>query len=1111
MAATIKWQHWSTGWTDPASSPNGDIVCIGPEDGNSKRRSCITVNLSALSTEEKRNRLEISLSATVASRFGYSSGNDTIYARMTDEGPTKAYYSIQGSTLSTQSCNVNHSSSNIYPSWTFDISSFSKSAKTVYIYIYGSTVGDGIYGQYKIYEGSVVEVTASDAPEVTAVTTNSISTSSGQIYKPTDSVSVAWNAGSSGTNNPLTGYNAYLRYGSAPTTSTYDLIKTNLTSTSTSFDISGAARGTSVYVGVRALGSGGNGQIKTKQIGVINSLPGAPSFTASGSVLNSNNKITYTVTAGTDGNSQTLTLYYSLNNSGKQKFTSPLEISASTSGVVSGSNSIVFYTYDTKEYSAASNTHSFTATFAPVIGNVTMNHTSIADMSNSTSSLASGAKITFTMSSGTPKTVKLYVRSGSSTSLSGNGTLVSESLYSYNESSQTIDIPSIVAITSITAGHYYQFAFKVNDGSADSELTAWQSYKRKPLVPRVPTYSSYNNHAKSDYGATAKSNYYKDLVTINFTCPTAASGYAKIEKVVITATYGSSSKDYSNNYGVTSLEMDLKQVNPNVSTTFKFKVTDMAGQTATADIKVNSAILTLIKSSELAFGGNSVNVSNENLKPMTNTEDFKVAHPIAQASGTQTIVYKYNIKVGNQSRNLTSSEYSIDPSSTTDQLVIMIPAATINSIANELATDTNSAFDTVITVTAADGFNLTKTLNSIIFKVNFTEPPYFLATNPSFRIKHEYYTSPPSLSTSSGTEVTSTSNLNVRMVNSGEGIIFMLPKVADPNNDIKEYRIYLARNDFTGTGDILSSDSVNYSQELIRIPYQTLLNGVKDSSSTGYFYYRYTASTYSKNEYFYFKLQVADETGNTSEAIICPNYIIGCRTMAPTFSTGNIRVDRNGNKVTLNYNFMVTDLGGSATKNGWNRDFYDDYPNFERTITNYEPEAYLIIEIAPDQNFRESETIVSSRIYSDSSWNCQADFTSKTAVFNNFAESNAKIFMRFTFTVSYGLKNNSYENVTISSEPQVYTYFGSVPTVAHRAHRVGINTNSLGQDDVLVVENYQGTRYVVFKGTDATNAANSYEVRIDLLEGKIYGYKIQGETKEVHLKIDGATIDGGSW
>jgi hypothetical protein len=65
---------------------------------------------------------------------------------MTNEGPNQPYYSIQGSTLSTKSCNVNHGNSDIFPSWTFDISSFSKSAKTVYIYIYGSTVGDGIYG-----------------------------------------------------------------------------------------------------------------------------------------------------------------------------------------------------------------------------------------------------------------------------------------------------------------------------------------------------------------------------------------------------------------------------------------------------------------------------------------------------------------------------------------------------------------------------------------------------------------------------------------------------------------------------------------------------------------------------------------------------------------------------------------------------------------------------------------------------------------------------------------------------------------------------------------------------------------------------------------------------
>lgn len=50
---TIQWQHWSGGWTDLANDPNGNIVCIGPEDGNQKQRSCITVNLDALPSGKK--------------------------------------------------------------------------------------------------------------------------------------------------------------------------------------------------------------------------------------------------------------------------------------------------------------------------------------------------------------------------------------------------------------------------------------------------------------------------------------------------------------------------------------------------------------------------------------------------------------------------------------------------------------------------------------------------------------------------------------------------------------------------------------------------------------------------------------------------------------------------------------------------------------------------------------------------------------------------------------------------------------------------------------------------------------------------------------------------
>ena len=102
--------------------------------------------------------------------------------------------------------------------------------------------------------------------------------------------------------------------------------------------------------------------------------------------------------------------------------------------------------------------------------------------------------------------------------------------------------------------------------------------------------------------------------------------------------------------------------------------------------------------------------------------------------------------------------------------------------------------------------------------------------------------------------------------------------------------------------------------------------------------------------------------------------------------------------------------------------------------------------------------------------------------------------MKFVLTVSYGLQSEKVL-ANIVSAPQIYTYFGAVPTVAHRVHKVGINTTSLDQDDVLVVKNYQGTKYVRFKGTDASNASKTYEITFDLLTGS----------------INGAVIDCGTW
>lgn len=1084
---TIQWQHWSGGWTNPASDPNGNIVCIGPEDGNQKQRSCITVNLDALPSGKKRNKLKINLSATVVSRFGSSSGNDTIYARMTDEGPNRAYYSVQGSTLSTKSCNVDHSNSDIYPSWTFDISSFSKSAQTVYIYIYGSTVGDGIYGQYKIYYGNVQEETASDVPDVTPVTTNSITTPTGQFFKPSQEITVTWNAGSGNSTNSVAYYIVQLVCGST----TYEAKP--VYGTSYTFSIKSIPRKTKIIAKVQAIGtkSGYDGSVRSSTIGVINSVPNPPTFTSSGTSLNSQNKIVYNVTAGSDDNNNFKTLCYKLNEGAITEFNgTSLEITSATNEVKSGTNSITFYTRDTcNEDSGPSSSHTFTATFAPIIGSISTDNTSVESMNGSTTTLVSETKIIFGMTSGTATNVLLYVRSGTSSSLSGEGTLVPSEYYSYNKSTGTITIPIISISTSLIAeGNYFQFAFKVSDGTTESNLSDWQTYKRRPKAPALPTYNNYSNHADNSYGATATNTFYKNYVTINFTNPDADAACAKISSISVVATYGSGSKEYacSTSSGSSSVEMDLSQVNQNTSTTFKFKVIDAAGQT-----KTSSNILTLTRTSNLVYGGSTVNVTNDNLKPMTNTLDFQIAHPIAQATGTPTIIYKYYMQIGSNKEEITDYTSTKE----TDQIKILITAANINALALRLVTDTNIAYDTVITILAADGFATTTTLTKTI-KVNFTEPPSFLSS--TFKIKHDYYTNRSSITTSTGIEVPAVTATNWTaerdkvMVNSGEGIIFVLPKATDPNDDISEYRIFLARNDFIDASSVLDKDEVTFGQTpWLTIPYTTLTKGISD---TDYYYYLFKASQYTKNEYFYFKLQARDTAGNVSSEIICPNYIVGCRTVSPTFSTGNVRVDRVDTNVTLTYNFQITDLGGSAKSSGWDKTYYNYCPNFERNIEGYTPKVTLQVEIAPDQSFTTDVISASPVTFTPGDGKGLIDFTNTETKLSGFATSHAKIFMRFTLVVSYGLQDSS-TLVTVTSVPQIYTYFGAVPTVAHRAHKVGINTNALGEQDVLVVENYQGTRYIRFKGTDAHDASQTYEITFDLLNGT----------------ITGAVIDCGEW
>lgn len=880
-------------------------------------------------------------------------------------------------------------------------------------------------------------------------------------------------------------------------------------------------RGNSFYACVSAVGSGQytTSAASYKKIATFNSLPDKPIITSkSSSVLDPQNPIIFKVTAGSDDETeQTRTLYYSLNDgTTKQVFTSPLSISTTTTsggGVKSGENKIRFYTYDGLEYSSDYAEDTFTANFAPVLKTVSTTHSYVQSMTGTSNVLVTSTKITFALSSGQANSVKLYMKSGSSASNLVDQGEISSSFYTYNSSTKTITIP-ITTLTSLTNGYYFSFSIKVSDGTNLSEMSEWQTTGRKPNKPRLPDYKSYDNKKDTSHGAIVTDGYYGNIVGITQTNKANSAAYAAISSISIIAEHGSSSKEYSTlttSGSTIATDLDLSSVNANTNTTFKFKVVDAAGQTTTS----SSPFLTLKKAPVLSFAGTSVEVVPSNIKPLTNTSSFEIRHPIAsRGTGSNiasTVVYLYKIESTDGQIDINN----IITGAPVDEIFIATSTSSnINIALQTIALDQTKAHSATVTITAVDGFGSTLSLTKNI-TINFTEPPTYITpwsqSEGKPRLYHDFLTGNTTIDLNKAVWVSTSETLDNRMFCADEGIILALPKATDPNGDISEYQIYLSKNDYPAKGTTIKPyNEVSFDT----IPWLTIPIGTLTSNSAtsdNYYYYRQKAPAYADNKYYYFKVRVVDSTGNYSEDRICPSYFIGCRTVSPNFSVGNVKANRVGNTVTLNYDFNITDLGGSSPATGWDYNYYENFKNFERSIKNYTytPSASLKIEIGGDQQLstgKQTKTITlvagsQSGLYYYKDPNNQVTF-------NNFTQE--KLFMKFTLTVSYGLKTSSTK-ATVVSLPQIYTYFGSVPTVAHRAHKVGINTTSLGIDDVLVIENYQGTKYVVLKGTSAEDASQSYEIRINLVEGSISGTKSNGATITPYLKIEGAVVDCGSW
>lgn len=328
---------------------------------------------------------------------------------------------------------------------------------------------------------------------------NPTSVSASGVITPNGTFTVSWSGATAGTANPINKYRVYYRLSSnkaVPSTGAYTNYKdVSASTTSTSFTVSGATRGYYIVCGVLTLPTVDGYGPKSLATGGsvrINSLPVAPSVSVSPATLpSSGGQVTFTITAGTDSDNQTTSLYYATSTDVNKatKVTSPWK---PTIGVNSA-KTYYFWTYDGLEYSSTYTSKSVTLNTKPVITVAQSGTTLTSANSISNYSYVIAPTVTVTQSKGTGKTYNYYLSYGTSTSNIGNKTLISTT------SSKTLSIADvrIHGMTPTTSGYYYRFSVVCNDGIENSDEASSNIFyiTRMPRITGVYNKTGYQNIA----------------------------------------------------------------------------------------------------------------------------------------------------------------------------------------------------------------------------------------------------------------------------------------------------------------------------------------------------------------------------------------------------------------------------------------------------------------------------------------------------------------------------------------------------------------------------------------------------------------------------------------
>ena len=969
-----------------------------------------------------------------------------------------------------------------------------------------------------------MEISQLDAPVIT--TTKKVLPYS----EEGETVTINWESVSSKTDNTLKNYRVYLRVGSKPTVSSYEILK-ETTSTSCNLSLAGIGRASKVYVGVQAISQydeyketqasifgNCNSSVATLYLGDLNSLPTAPTLTKTGSVVSGNQSVDFTNFNSTDVDGQTLTYYYTLNGSNKIKITgSPLKLSLTLEklrelGISNtGSYTINFFAFDTQEY-GAEKAVTFRAEFAPVITDREFSVTEaetigseagIAGSEKAISSITLSYTLEYEFSDLTPK-VYIYNKTGENTFADP---WILEPEYYTVDGKNIIIKPKDMPLDKIDYGTYFKVRFEVlNSSSLSSGLgedsDASEVYRRPYMIPEseFPTMEVMNDAVQK---GDSWNKYFKDYLTITVGEITLDSYYPIIEKItLLTRDKNDKLRTATFKVGDNIAKLNNAVPNPGDWCTLGLRLTDSVGQTIERNFSDK-----YYRVEGLSFNSGNYSISRGSINPCIEGQSFDITHPIAvsnKGAGDIPISYSYKYSIKNQEITVEVTSEALNEvtiKSTTSNIGVFKEA--VKNIVDPI---TNFQGNGTITITAKDVFNQTATYSGLILETNTKTAPSF-GTNSNFILRHNYDIDRDLTTQAIEIGNSEAATYKPEIFNSGEKIVFQIPKPTDANEDITNLKIYLYRNDLPkNIQDIISYSNIEFD----KIAWLTIpITSSSLSEEGGYYYYNYITSPYSKNEYFYFKITAVDSLGAESLALTNSHYIIGARTVSSqikvTSNSAQIEQSEDNSKaiVKLNLNLEILDLGGSAglvdNKVSWDTDYYNIYPNFNRAAyysNDNEPQwvnmidyKWVQVEISPTADFSSGVKVAKQRLDSlQKEWkidNLEWEFL-------DFQSGTNRVYIRVRLLVPYALTNTNSTSVTraqVQGTPFIFSFFDQSPTVAYRPHQIGINVKNVNEEAVLEISQFNDYKKVILK----RDSDKSIVIDID------------------KTTIDGIIINSGSW